>query len=190
LDRGNSQPSGPRTRHSPIEVVPYDESWPARFAAERDRLEPLLAAWLAGPLEHVGSTAVAGMPAKPIIDIMAPVHSLESSRPAIQAAESAGYCYAPYQAGRMHWFCKPSPARRTHHLHLVPRGSALWRERLAFRDALRADVALAAEYAALKFTLAAQCRGDREAYTAGKGAFIARVLAEQNQRQGNVPDDP
>lgn len=157
-------------------VVPYDTAWPDCFAAERERLEPLLRAWLAGPIVHIGSTAIAGMPAKPIIDLMAPVHSLETSRPAIQAAESLGYCYAPYKAELMHWFCKPSPARRTHHLHLVPFGSATWLERIAFRDALQADASLAREYAELKLALAQTWRGDREAYTAAKAPFIARVL--------------
>jgi GrpB-like predicted nucleotidyltransferase (UPF0157 family) len=160
-----------------VVIVPYDANWPAQSAAECERLEPLLRTWLAGPIEHIGSTAVAGMPAKPIIDLMAPVHSLEASRPAIQAAESVGYCYAPYKAALMHWFCKPSPAHRTHHLHLVPPGSATWRERLAFRDALRADASLAREYAELKCAVARQSCGDREAYTAAKGPFIARVLA-------------
>lgn len=162
---------------TPVEIVSYDAGWPARSAAERELLEPLLRTWLAGPIEHVGSTAIPGMPAKPIIDLMAPVHSLDASRPAILAVESAGYCYAPYKADSMHWFCKPSPACRTHHLHLVPLGSATWCERLAFRDALRADAALAREYAELKFALARQCSGDREAYTVAKGPFIARVLA-------------
>ena len=77
----------------------------------------------------------------------------------------------------MHWFCKPSPQSRTHHLHLVPYGSALWMQRLRFRDALRADPALAAEYAALKCELARRFRHDREAYTEAKTPFVERVLS-------------
>jgi GrpB-like predicted nucleotidyltransferase (UPF0157 family) len=172
-----------RTALDGVEIVPYDEAWPARFAAEKRRLEFLLADWLAGPVEHIGSTAIAGMPAKPIIDLMAPVSSLETSRPAIYVVESAGYCYAPYKSGVMHWFCKPTPIRRTHHLHLVPLGSALWLERIAFRDALRADAALADQYATLKRALAVQFRSDREAYTAGKGPFVTRVLAARGARR-------
>ena len=76
----------------------------------------------------------------------------------------------------MHWFCKPSAAFRTHHLHLVPLGSRRWIECLAFRDALRRDEALAGEYAALKHTLAASFQFDREAYTEGKTPFVQRVL--------------
>jgi GrpB-like predicted nucleotidyltransferase (UPF0157 family) len=80
----------------------------------------------------------------------------------------------------MHWFCKPSPARRSHHLHLVPTGSPRYRDELAFRDALRADPQLAAGYAELKQNLAARYPEDREAYTEGKAPFIAGVLARTN----------
>ncbi len=160
-----------------IELVSSDAAWPAKFEAERSLLEGILSPWLAGRIEHIGSTAVPGLAAKPVIDVMAPVQSLEASRAAIEAATAAGYVYFPYKPDEMHWFCKPSPAHRTHHLHLVPFGSPLWQQRLAFRDALRADPALAAEYAALKARLATEFRRDREAYTEGKTPFISRVLA-------------
>lgn len=170
---------------APIELVPYDPSWPARFEQERRRLEQVLGPWLAGPIEHIGSTAIAGMPGKPIIDIMVPIGDLDAARPAIAAAEGAGYVHYPYRADVMHWFCKPSAARRTHHLHLVPQASPLWCERLAFRDRLRADRALAAEYAALKIALARRFRHDREAYTDAKGPFVVRVLALARDRDAD-----
>jgi GrpB-like predicted nucleotidyltransferase (UPF0157 family) len=170
---------------APVELVPYDPSWPARFEQERRRLGQVLGPWLAGPIEHIGSTAIAGMPGKPIIDIMASIGDLDAARPAIAAAEGAGYVHYPYRADVMHWFCKPSAARRTHHLHLVPHASPLWRERLAFRDRLRADGALAAEYAALKMSLARRFRHDREAYTDAKGPFVARVLALARDRDAD-----
>jgi GrpB-like predicted nucleotidyltransferase (UPF0157 family) len=125
---------------------------------------------------------VPGLPAKPVIDIMAPVHTLESSRAAIEAATGIGYMYYPYKAEVMHWFCKPSPSYRTHHLHLVPFASPLWEQRLVFRDALRHSQALAAEYAQLKLRLAQQYRTDREAYTEGKTPFIQRVLSGASTR--------
>jgi GrpB-like predicted nucleotidyltransferase (UPF0157 family) len=175
---------------APIELVPYDPSWPARFEQERRRLKQLLGPWLAGPIEHIGSTAIAHMPGKPIIDIMAPIGDLDAARPAIAAAEGAGYVHYPYRADVMHWFCKPSAARRTHHLHLVPHASPLWRERLAFRDRLRADRALAAEYAALKIALARRFRHDREAYTDAKGPFVARVLALARDRDADPARAP
>ena len=162
---------------APIELAPPDPAWPARFAQERDRLLPVLARWLAGDLEHIGSTAVPGLAAKPVIDIMAPVHDLVSSRPAIAALQAIGYLHHVYGESQMHWFCTPSPQHRTHHLHLVPVGSALWRERLAFRDALRGDAALASAYAALKRELAVRHRDDRNAYAESKRPFIQQVLA-------------
>ena len=119
-----------------------------------------------------------GLPAKPVLDLMAPVHSLSASRPAIAAAAALDYLHYPYKAETMHWLSKPSPARRTHHLHLVPANSPLWHERIRFRDALRAKPALAGEYAALKAQLAARFRNDREAYTEGKTPFVRRVLGE------------
>jgi GrpB-like predicted nucleotidyltransferase (UPF0157 family) len=163
-------------RDAPVEIAAPDPRWPALFAAERDAIAAALAPWLVGPPEHIGSTAVPGLPAKPVIDIMAPVASLDAARPAIATAARLQYLHAPYQAEVMHWFCKPAPQHRTHHLHLVPIGSPLWRDRLAFRDALRRDPALRAAYAALKQALAATHRHDRDAYTAAKGPFIAQVL--------------
>ena len=164
---------------APIEIVPHDKSWPAKFEAERSLLLATLAPWLAGSIEHIGSTAVAGLAAKPVIDIMAAVHSLEASRPAFEAVAQLGYVYFPYQADAMHWLCKPLPSLRTHHLHLVPIDSQLWAQRLCFRDALRSDAALAAEYAELKLQLARQFLLDREAYTDGKTDFVRRVLSSQ-----------
>ena len=97
--------------------------------------------------------------------------------PAIEAAASAGYVYFPYKADVMHWFCKPRFSFRTHHLHLVPWGSPLWISRIAFRDRLRANNGLAAEYMELKRSLAATFEYDREAYTEGKSDFVTRVVA-------------
>jgi GrpB-like predicted nucleotidyltransferase (UPF0157 family) len=179
----DSKHQGPQEEAS-VEVVPYDVAWPAQFASENNLLATILSPWLAGDIEHVGSTAIPGMPAKPVIDIMAPVHGLGASRLAIEAVASAGYHYAAYKPDLMHWFCKPSPQHRTHHLHLVPRASLLWRQRLIFRDALQDDPALAHEYANLKMQLAERFRFDREAYTDAKGPFVARVLARKLGDEG------
>lgn len=163
---------------SPIEIAPYKPEWPAQFELERSALQAVLGPWLAGDIEHIGSTAVAGLAAKPVIDIMAPVASLSDSAAAIVAVAQLGYLHHPYRAEVMHWFCKPSPLFRTHHLHLVPIGSPLWLERLAFRDALRANSRLAEDYAKLKRQLAAQFPGDREAYTDAKAPFVQAVLGQ------------
>lgn len=159
-----------------VRIVPYDPSWPSRFERERRILERCLTPWLAGPIEHVGSTAVPGLAAKPIIDIMAGVESLAASLPAIASLAEINYVYFPYRPEVMHWFCKPTPAARTHHLHLIPFGSRLWKERLAFRDCLREAPAIAAKYAELKERLAERYEFDREAYTDAKEPFISQVL--------------
>ena len=160
-----------------IEITDYNPAWPAQFLAERDVLQIALAPWLVGDIEHIGSTSVIGLAAKPVIDIMAPVASLEALRDAIAAAQSIGYCFYPYKPDEMHWFCKPSPEVRTHHLHLVPLGSRRWIEQIAFRDALRQNAALAHEYTLLKRRLAQDFANDREAHTDAKAPFILRTLA-------------
>lgn len=164
-------------RDAAIHIGPYDPDWTAKFEQEKAVLETLLAPWRRGPIEHVGSTAVPGLCAKPVIDIMVGVTSLAESEPAKVALHRAGYQYAAYKTEVMHWFCKPSFTLRTHHLHLIPYESPLWHDRLRFRDALRTDATLAAEYAALKLELARKFEFDRDAYTEGKSPFIARILA-------------
>ena len=160
---------------APIEVVPYDPGWPVLFQQESELLRRILASWLRGSLEHIGSTAIPGLPAKPVIDILAGVSSLEASRPAIEAAATAGYCYFPYRPELEHWFCKPSAAFRTHHLHLMPIGTPQWSRPIAFREYLKAHPDVAAEYAELKRGLAVRFRLDREAYTDAKAPFINAV---------------
>jgi GrpB-like predicted nucleotidyltransferase (UPF0157 family) len=162
---------------APVEIVPYDQEWPRTFEAERQLLLDAIGPWLvAGSIEHIGSTAIPGLDAKPVIDIMAGVESLDGSRAALPVLARHQYCYFPYRTEVMHWLCKPSPARRTHHLHLAPHGGPLWIERLAFRDYLRTHVDVALEYATLKHRLAAEHRFDREAYTDAKAPFVQRVL--------------
>jgi GrpB-like predicted nucleotidyltransferase (UPF0157 family) len=162
---------------APIEIEPYSEKWPRLFELEAESLSDVLRSWLVGAIEHIGSTAVPGLSAKPVIDIMAPVSTLAQAEPAINTLSAFGYCYFPYKADVMHWFCKPSPAHRTHHLHLVPAGSTLWVQRIAFRDYLRENATLATEYQALKRRLAHDHFQDREAYTEGKSPFIQSVLS-------------
>jgi GrpB-like predicted nucleotidyltransferase (UPF0157 family) len=162
-----------------IAIVPYDPEWARRFEAERALLERVLAPWLEQGIHHVGSTAVRGLAAKPIVDMLAGVRDLEEARAAFEPLRARSYLYAPHRPGVAHHFAKPSLllSEQTHGLHLTEPESDLWRERLVFRDALRADAALATEYEALKRRLAYEHSGDIGAYTAGKRAFVARVLA-------------
>lgn len=94
--------------NAPVHIVPYDPEWPRRFDAERQLLADAIGAWLvAGAIEHVGSTSIPGLDAKPVIDIMAGVESLEGSREALPVLEGYEYCYAPYRTEVMHWFANP-----------------------------------------------------------------------------------
>jgi GrpB-like predicted nucleotidyltransferase (UPF0157 family) len=160
-----------------MRLSPYDPSWPARFEEERTALDEAIGEWVSGGIHHVGSTAVPGLEAKPVIDILAGVRDLEDSRECFEPLAQLGYLYAPYLADEMHWFCKPHPSRRTHHLHLVPVGSKRYADELAFRDRLRANHTLAEEYAELKRSLADRFRYDREGYTEAKSGFVGRTLA-------------
>lgn len=150
--------------------------WPTLFEHEQGLLDDAIKAWVTGGIHHVGSTAVPDLDAKPIIDILVGVGDLTTSRACFEPLGDLEYLYAPYRAQEMHWFCKPDPRRRTHHLHLVPTDSSRFRDELAFRDGLRTSAGLAAEYATLKHELAALFPQDREAYTNAKSDFIDRVL--------------
>jgi GrpB-like predicted nucleotidyltransferase (UPF0157 family) len=159
-------------------VVPYDAKWPAQFEEERALLERTLEPWLRDGIHHVGSTAVPGLAAKPIIDMIAGVRDLEEARAAFEPLRELAYHYRPHRP-RAHLFHKPeSPGwwEKTHHLHLTEPGSDLWLERLAFRDALRADSALAAEYEEWKLEHVLR-PGAAGAYSGDKRPFVARVLA-------------
>jgi GrpB-like predicted nucleotidyltransferase (UPF0157 family) len=165
------------TVDEPIRLEPYDPDWPRRFDEERRRLESALAPWLSKGIHHVGSTAIRGLAAKPIIDMVAGVSDLDRALDAFEPLRRLGYAYTPHRPEEAHHFSKPSACPASFGLHLTEPGGALWRERLAFRDALREEAALAAEYAALKERLVTAHANDLAAYTAGKRAFVARVLA-------------
>ena len=171
-----------------VKIADYDPAWPEQFAAEAARLRAALGDELVVTVEHFGSTAVPGLSAKPIIDLLVAVRSLLDMRQrGISALESLGYAY---------WRDDPAPDRmffvkglppngpRTHHVHVVepgishdPRlGEFLFADRLLFRDALRADPEEARRYESLKRRLAAEFPDDREAYTNGKTDYIYGVM--------------
>lgn len=138
-------------------------------------------------IEHFGSTAVPGLPAKPVVDIIALVRDLDAPIPVL--VERGGYSFpAEYNATleRRRWLCWPGASRREFHLTLTDSRDEFER-RLRFRDALRESAALRADYAALKHELAARFRDDREAYTAAKGEFVARVLRGGGSSRSPAP---
>lgn len=160
-----------------VRLVPYDPAWASLFAAEVARLRAVLAPDLPLTLEHMGSTAVRGLVAKPILDLLAGYPPGTPVGRYVAALREAGYVHRGEQGipGR-EFFRRGEP--RAYHLHLVAEGGAIWREQLAFRDALRRESALRDAYAALKLELARRFPRDRESYIDGKTAFV-RAVVEQ-----------
>jgi GrpB-like predicted nucleotidyltransferase (UPF0157 family) len=161
-----------------VRVVRYDSAWPKLYAAEVARLQPfLLAQSVTLAFEHTGSTAVPGLVAKPVLDILAGRGSEQDRGLAIAALENGGYAFRGEQGilGR-DFFRRGEP--RQYHLHLAAIGSPFWLDHRAFRDYLRANAEVAAAYGKLKTDLATRYPRDREAYINGKSDFVAGVLAK------------
>jgi GrpB-like predicted nucleotidyltransferase (UPF0157 family) len=159
-----------------VRVVAYDASWPAIYAAEITRLTPALAATgVVLILEHTGSTAVPGLAAKPIIDILAGLQREVDRIEAVKAIQAAGYQHRGEQdiAGR-DFFRRGEP--RQFHLHLTTVGSEFWNDHRTFRDWLSVHKGAMQEYASLKQALAVKHPVDREAYIQRKTAFVEQVL--------------
>src|SRR4051794_36060408 len=131
-------------RLDPIKIVDYDVRWPALFEEQRRRVEPVLREYLVQPLEHIGSTAVPGLPAEAIIDMAAVVREYAECAAAFDALASIGWLTAPEpgdQEARKWSLCYPTVERRSHHLHIFEQGPGSLLTLLAFRDHLRADPA-------------------------------------------------
>lgn len=162
-----------------IEIVDADPDWEAQGQRLCDTLQALLAPWLVGRIEHVGSTAIPGLPAKPIIDLQAAVAHLDASDSMAAVLSKHDWHYVTPDLDRRPWrrfFVKINEGHRSAHLHIMTTDSARWHQQIAFRDALRADPSTTANYAALKRALAAEHGDDREAYSAAKYSFIQAVL--------------
>ncbi|HJV94738.1 MAG TPA: inositol monophosphatase family protein [Albitalea sp.] len=159
-------------------MAPANGAWPGQFQRERDRLLAALPGRFVS-IEHIGSTAVPGLAAKPVIDMLGGVTSMAAADALLDDLCAMGYTTSvEYNATLTdrRWLMRHANGRRTHHLHLVVYGADAWRSRIAFRDALRADTTLRQRYLELKQQLAAQYAGDREAYARGKLPFIAQAL--------------
>jgi len=178
-----------------VAVVPYDPDWPGMFEAERDHLFACLPSDLVRRIEHFGSTAVPGLAAKPIVDILVEVADLDETRKRIAPVlEAQGYDYfwrpssgddtPPFYA----WFIKRNESRqRTHHIHMVEAHFEHW-DRLLFRDYLIQHPEVAREYGELKTRLSERHERDRVAYTAAKSEFISAVTARAKALQLRAPE--
>jgi len=167
-----------------VSLRPPDPAWARAFELERDRLRAV-APGMFVQIEHIGSTAVPGLVAKPIIDILAGVASLEGVDALVDRLCESGYAtsreFNATLADRR-WLMRWKNGHRTHHLHIVTHGGEPWNARLAFRDALRLDSALAERYGVLKTELASKHHDDREAYTDAKADFVRSVVRSPLRR--------
>ena len=170
-----TDPSPSTPLRPPVRLVDYDPAWPAHFARLHAELRAALGA-LPAAIEHVGSTAVPGLAAKPVIDVMLGRPHGAPVAPYVEPLVGIGYEYRGEHGlpGR-DYFTRAEPAPPVH-LHLVEEDGRLWRDHVGFRDRLRAQPGTAAAYAALKRELAARHAGARDAYTHAKGPFILEVL--------------
>jgi GrpB-like predicted nucleotidyltransferase (UPF0157 family) len=153
-----------------IVVVEYDPQWPAAFAAEQERVAAAVGD-AAAAIEHIGSTAVPGLPAKPILDVVVGLRDMAAVPAAVMALAELGYERAPDGDFPGRVFLR----RAAHHLSLTPYGGAYWNDQLAFRDALRSDPKLRDRYARLKRRLAAT-HEDQAAYTRAKTDLVRDAL--------------
>ncbi len=160
-----------------VVIGEYDPFWPELFAEEAGQIRQAMGDALVA-VEHVGSTAVPGLSAKPVIDLLVGVRSLEEGRQAVPALGALGYeCRGENGIpGRLFFRKGPVPFRRTHHLHMVEVGHAQWTSLLSFRDHLRAHPDAVRQYEDLKQGLAKRFPEDRAAYSEGKADFIRATL--------------
>jgi len=167
-----------------IELIDYDPTWQICFVEQQTRLAVLLAPWLAGNIEHIGSTSVPGLISKPIVDILAPVHSLTTSRAAIPILQRDGWLFWPDDPNQDYrlWFLRPRPTARTHHLQVIQHDHPSLQALIVFRDVLRRDMNARAAYPALKSDLASKHPSDRNAYTNAKAQFVQAILRAEGVR--------
>lgn len=157
-----------------VRLVPYTKEWVRLFEEERLRLQAVVGRYVLD-IQHVGSTFIPGMVAKPIIDIAIAVNNFEEASICIKPIEQLGYEYKGENGiPRRHFFAKGNPT--THHLHMNEIGSRAWNDHIIFRDYLAQHPEIAKEYAELKMGLARRYPTDRQSYLDNKAPFIQRVI--------------
>lgn len=179
-------------RRHVVSVVEHDPAWAARFAEEAQVIRRA-AGPLAREVEHVGSTAVPGLVAKPILDIAVAVRAAGDIEEVVRRLVGEGYLDLGDQGREGGYLLarESEPGTRTVHLHIVPFEDEQWAGYLSFRDALRRDARLREEYDVLKRALAAQYSQDREQYTRAKHEFIRRALSPDVPPESvDAPEEP
>ena len=171
---------------APIEVFDHDPRWPKMFDREKTLILKALGNKAVG-VEHIGSTAVPGLGAKPIIDIMVGVRLLSDAKRCIRPLESIGYEYVPeYEDSipeRRYFRKGPNEPNKHYHLHMVEYDGEFWKRYLLFRDYLRKHSKTASEYFRLKKQLAVKYRLNREGYTEAKTSFVTSIVSKANSEK-------
>ncbi len=169
-----------------IVIADYDPAWPREFARFAPWLQEALGADIALRVEHYGSTAIPGMPAKPVVDVLVDIPSFEQARPRVLSRlNDPRWEYWWYEDHFTFIRRNRLMGERTHHVHMAPRGHPLW-QGIAFRDYLRTHAADASAYAELKRALAASHGEDRERYTAAKTAFVREIVRKAGGAPGRA----
>ena len=166
-------------RKGTVKLVPYTSEWEKLFEEEKELLLSSIGDY-AVDIQHIGSTAIPGLAAKPIIDIAVAVRDRENVQKCIKPLQDVGYEYKGEREPGNFLFVKGDPAQRTRYLHMVEWDSKLWEDYLFFRDYLRRHKKAADEYARIKRELAHRFAMDREEYTKGKAMFIEKVLKRRS----------
>ncbi|MCQ4085356.1 GrpB family protein [Saccharibacillus sp. JS10] len=177
----NHNPEWPVWATESVEIKPFDSEWLAKGNVEGKHLHQLLKPYGVNVVEHIGSTSVQGLPAKPILDLMAEIPSFDELDKVVAALLEQDWHYVPPELDGIpsrRFFVKVKQDKRQCHLHLMLPGEERWERQLRFRDILRNRPHFVTEYAHLKMQLAERHKDDREAYTRAKTDFVARVLNE------------
>jgi len=164
-----------------VKLSPYNAEWPKIFEKEGTLLSSTLGD-LVIDIQHIGSTSIPGMAAKPIIDMMAAIPDFQNIEEYVQPLKNLGYEDRGQQGvPDRHIFVKGDEARRTHHLNLTEMDSSFWKEHILFLDYLRAHKEAVDEYAKLKTDLAKSFPDDRNSYTSAKAEFVKQIVEKAKE---------
>lgn len=161
-----------------VQLMEYNSDWPKQFEVERQRLEKLLAGSNLVTIEHIGSTSIPGLSAKPLLDILVVVHNLAEAQKWTSTLKKYGYYFKNEDRPERLFFAKGPESKRTVHLHIAKKNSNYVKEALGFKNYMLDNPAKVQEYSELKEQLAFKFPEDRQEYTKGKEKFIRRILRE------------
>lgn len=168
-----------------VKLVPHRKAWRSLFKQEKARIETALKS-LHVHVAHIGSTAIPGIAAKPVIDILVGVHSMKDAEKCLRPLKKIGFQNIKDRGDprRRLFFIKGGSSLSTHHLHIVKYGGKIWRGHTAFPHYLRTHKTLAKKYEALKKEAAKKFGKDRESYTTSKGKFVQTIIKRALKKKG------